>query len=116
MSPRTASAWAEMVGLAKLSDVAPMERLQKSGERPAALIGRTLSPGVPRAALVGFPGPPWVVRFALWMVRWRARPERRSVAAGGSTERLSLRGKSASPTEPIRNLAELRIFWMTAAT
>ncbi len=40
-----------MVGLAKLSDVAPMERLQKSGDWPAALIGRTLSPGVPRAAL-----------------------------------------------------------------
>ncbi len=39
MSLRLASAWAEAVGLAKLSDVALMERLQKSGDWLAALIG-----------------------------------------------------------------------------
>ncbi len=51
MSLRTTSAWAEAVGLAKLSDVAVMERLQNSGDWLAALIDRALSQDVPRAAM-----------------------------------------------------------------
>lgn len=50
MCLRTASAWAQATGLAQLSDVALMERLQKSGDWLAALISRTLSHALPRSA------------------------------------------------------------------
>lgn len=51
MSLRSTSAWAEAVGLAKFTDVALMERLQKSGDWLAALIGQALLQEVPKAAL-----------------------------------------------------------------
>ncbi len=51
MSLRTTSAWSQAVGLAKLSDVAVMERLQNCGDWLAALIDRALSQDVPRSAM-----------------------------------------------------------------
>ena len=46
---RSTAAWASAIGLADISNVAVLYRLRQSGDWLAALVGRTLGAGVPRA-------------------------------------------------------------------
>ena len=46
---RSTAAWASAIGLADISNVAVLYRLRQSGDWLAALVGRTLAAGVPRA-------------------------------------------------------------------